>query len=126
MPAYFNIDKERRLVISTGSAVLTMAEAMAHQNNLRKHLDFDPSFSQLVDLSHVTRMEFTGEDVRRFARATIFSPNSRRAFLVPDDLTFGLARMFGILRDTAGEKGICVFRNLDDALEWVLGKNIAL
>jgi len=126
MPAYFKIDKERRLVMSTWSGVVTRAEAFAHQENLRKHPDFDPSFSQLVDLSHVTRMEFTGEDVQRFALDTIFWPNSRRAILAPADLTFGLARMFEMLRDTVGEKGIRVFRNLDDALEWVLGRNTAL
>lgn len=125
MPAYFKIDKERRLVMSTWSDVVTRAEAFAHQENLRKHPDFGPSFSQLVDLSHATRMEFTREDVERFARASIFSPNSRRAILAPANLVFGLARMFEILRDTEGEKGIRVFRNLDDALEWVLDKNTA-
>ncbi len=31
MPAYYNIDKERRLVMSTGSGVLTMTDALAHQ-----------------------------------------------------------------------------------------------
>ncbi len=45
--------------MSTGSGVFTMAEAMAHQNNLRKHPDFDPSFSQLVDLSNVTKIELS-------------------------------------------------------------------
>jgi hypothetical protein len=34
--------------------------------------------------------------------------------------------MFEILRENAGEKGIRVFRNLDDALEWILGKNTDL
>jgi hypothetical protein len=33
--------------------------------------------------------------------------------------------MFETLREGMGEKGIRVFRNLDDALEWVLDKNIA-
>jgi hypothetical protein len=31
--------------------------------------------------------------------------------------------MFEIYRDILGESGIRVFRNLDDALEWVLAKN---
>jgi hypothetical protein len=31
--------------------------------------------------------------------------------------------MFEILRESLGEKGIRVFRDLDDALEWVLVKN---
>jgi hypothetical protein len=122
MPAFFKIDKERRPVMSTGSGVLTMAEAMAHQDNLRKHPDFDPSFSQLVDLSNVTKIELSHGDMERFAQAAIFSPNSRRAFLVAGDAVYGLARMFAILRDNAGEKGIQVFRDLDAALDWVLAK----
>ncbi len=103
--------------MSTGSGVLTMAEAMAHQNNLRKHPDFDPSFSQLVDLSNVTKVELSHTDMMLFAQASIFSPNSRRAFLVSGDTAYGLARMFAILRDNAGEKGIQVFRDLDSALD---------
>jgi hypothetical protein len=34
-----------------------------------------------------------------------------------------MARMFETLRDAMGERGIRVFRNLDDGLDWVLGKN---
>ena len=42
------------------------------------------------------------------------------------DLKFGLARMFEVLRDTMGEKGIRVFRNLDDALNWIFAKDRAV
>jgi len=31
--------------------------------------------------------------------------------------------MFEIFRDILGEKGIRVFRNLEEALKWVLGKD---
>jgi hypothetical protein len=123
MPVYFKINKEHRLVLSTASGVFTVADALAHQENLRKHPDFDPSFSQLMDFTQVTRIELKEEDVQRLAQASIFSPDSRRALVTTSDVAFGLARMFEMLRDTMGEKGIRVFRNLDDALEWILGKN---
>jgi hypothetical protein len=123
MPAYYNIDKERRLVMSTGSGVLTMTDALAHQEDLLKDPDFSPRFSQLMDLTQVTKVEFGTEDLRRLAQRSIFSPDSRRAILVSSDVVFGLSRMFEIFRETLGETGIRVFRNLDDALEWVLAKN---
>jgi hypothetical protein len=123
VPAHYKIDKERRLVMSTGSGVLTMADLLAHQEKLRKDPDFDPSFSQLSDFTHITTVDLDGADVQRLAQTTIFSPDSRRAFLVKSDLAFGLARMFELLRDAEGEKGIHVFRNLNDALEWVLVKD---
>jgi len=56
----------------------------------------------------------------------VFAADAKRAFLVNSDVTFGFARMFEMLRGTLGEKGIQVFRNLDDALEWVLPKNSAV
>ena len=125
MPAYFKIDKERRLVMTTVSGVFTMADALGHQEKLLKDSDFDPTFSQLMDLTHVTTVELGTDDVRTVASRSVFSPHSRRAILAKTDLVFGLARMFEMLREGFGEQGIRVFRNLDDALEWVLAKNTA-
>ena len=123
MPAHYKIDKERRLVMTTVFGVVTLADGLAHQEKLRKDPDFDPSFSQLMDYTHVVRFEITAEDVRTLAQQSIFSPHSRRAMLVSGDLAFGLARMFEVLRESFGEQGIRVFRNLDDALDWVLARN---
>ena len=119
MPAFYKIDKERKLVMSSGSGVLTKEDILGHQERLSKDPDFDPSFSQLQDYTHVSKLDVTPEDVRLFARKNIFSSHSRRAMVVKDDLQFGLARMFEIHRDFAGESGIRVFRNLDEALDWV-------
>ena len=85
--------------------------------------DFSPKFSQLMDLTHVTGVALNAEDIRQLAKTNVFSPESRRAILVDNDLKFGLARMFEMFRDFHGEKGIRVFRNLDDALAWVLDQN---
>ena len=123
MPSFYKIDKRRKLVMSSYSGVLTMADASGHQEKLRKDPDFDANFSQLFDVTHVTDVQLTAEDVRTLARAHVFSPDSRRAILVDSDLKFGLARMFEVLRDTMGEKGIRVFRNLDEALEWIFAKD---
>jgi len=123
MPTFFKIYKERRLVMSAVSGVITIADALAHRQNLRKHPDFDPSFSQLVDLSNVTKIEFSRKDMETFAQETIFSLNSRRAALATCDIAYGLARMFEMLRESKGEEGLRVFRNLDEALDWVLPKN---
>jgi len=111
--------------MTTCSGVFTMADALGHQEKLLKDPDFDPSFSQLMDVTGVTTVELGGEDMRRLASRSIFSPNSRRAILVNTDLVFGLARMFEMLREDFGEQGIRVFRDLGDALDWVLAKNTA-
>ena len=103
--------------------MITFADLLAHQEKLLADPDFSSDFSQFMDLTHVTKVELTNEELRRLAAGSIFSSASRRAILVSSDLVFGLSRMFEIFRETLVEKGIRVFRNLDDALDWVLTKN---
>jgi hypothetical protein len=119
MPACYKIDKQRRLVMSTAYGTVSREDLLDHQNKLLADPDFDPTFSQLSDFGHMTKVEVTAEDVRKFAERNIFAPSSRRAFVVPDDVAFGLARMFEMLRDAKGEQGIRVFRELEEGLDWV-------
>jgi hypothetical protein len=125
MPCSYKIDKERKMVMSTGYGVFTLADALGHQERLRNDPDFDPSFCQLMDFTHTTKIDLRGEDVRRLAQTSIFAHDSKRAILVTSETAFGFARMFEILRSTFGEKGIQVFRNLENALDWVLAKDTA-
>jgi len=119
MAAYFRIDKERRLVMTTAAGVFTFADGLAHQERLTTDPDFDPSFSQLMDLTHVTKIEFGSEDVRRLAQRSVFAPDARRAILVNCDVIFGLAQKFVAFRESLGEQGLRVFRSIDEALSWV-------
>jgi hypothetical protein len=123
MSADYKIDKERRLVLSSGSGLLTKEDILGHMDRLSKDPDFEPDFSQLADFSQVTGVEFGPEDVRQFAQRDIYSSRARRAIVVKDDLQYGLARMFEIHRDLKGETGIRVFRSLDEALEWALASD---
>ncbi len=125
MSAFYKIDKERRLVLSSGTGVLTKEDILGHMERLSKDPDFDPEFSQLTDFTKITALEIVPEDIRQFAQKNLFSPHSRRALLVKDDLQFGLARMFEIHRELKGETGIRVFRTLDEALDWILAGDAA-
>jgi hypothetical protein len=119
MPAFYKIVKDRRLVLSTASGVLTLEDALAHQDQILADADFDPRYSQLLDFTHITKIELSTTDVHKLAERAVFWPTSCRAILVTTDLGHGLARLFKMLRENAGEKGIRIFRNLDDALEWI-------
>lgn len=125
MPASYIIDKERRLVLSSGTGVLTVEDIQGHMDGLSRDPDFDPDFSQLADFSQITVVELSPDDIRRFAKRTIFSSQSRRALFVTNDLQFGLARMFEIHRELNGETGIRVFRSFDEAMDWVLIRDAA-
>jgi hypothetical protein len=124
MPATYEIDKRRRLVISTMSDQVTLADALGHQEKLLKDPDFDPSFSQLMDCTRVNLSNLEASDIRKMAERKIFSPESRRAIVVSSNLVYGYGRMFEILRETAGENGIRVFRDLDEAVDWILSKSM--
>lgn len=125
MPAFYRIDKERRLVLSTGAGEFSKADVLAHQEKLVNDPDFDPSFSQIADFTQVTELNLSAEDVRQLAEKAVFSPHSRRAIIAPNNLVFGLSRMFEILRENHGDMGIRAFRTLEEALDWVLSKGTA-
>jgi|SRR5689334_16277827 len=99
MPARYEIDKERRLVITTVWGPLTLADALAHQHSLGKDPDFDPSFSQVMDLTQITQYDVDANDIFKLAQTSAFSSASRRAIIVKDDLGYGMGRMFEILRE---------------------------
>jgi len=126
MPASFQIDKARRLVVSTASGFLTAADILAHQRKLLADPNFDPACSQIVDCTAVTGIDLSPDDVRAVTEAAIFSPHSRRAVIVATDEQFGFARMFKMMREAQGEYGIRVFRDRDEALLWALPDEHAL
>jgi len=122
MPASYKIDKENRWVHSVYWGVFSRADLVSIVERGLKDPDFDPSFGEIADLTEVTQVEVSGDDIREIAQKNIFSPLSRRAIVVPNDVIFVLARMYEILRELQGESGIRVFRTLDEALDWVAPK----
>ena len=120
MPVRYTIDKERRLILSTMSGVLTAEDIWGHQKALAKDPDFDGSLSQISDFTQVTKMELTEQDVQKFAEASVFDHDARRAIIVKDRFSFGLARMFEVLRGDKGDKGVVVFADYDEGLKWIL------
>ena len=115
MPCSYSIDTELEIVLSTASGKLVDAELEDHQLRLSEDPGFEPHFRQLADFTGVTEFEVSAECVRRLARKNIYAEPALRAFAVPQDAGFGLARMFEILRETYGEETIRTFRSLLEA-----------
>lgn len=119
MPADFYIDKNRKVVFSKAVTPFTYDDAYGHMERLKADPEFSDSFNQLWDLCEISAPHLTREDVGRLSKVAVFSPQSKRAFLVEADWQYGYARMFGILRDIEGETGIRVFRESKEALAWL-------
>jgi hypothetical protein len=126
MPAFYKIDKTHKLVLSTASGVFDLVSALAHQDQLLADPEFDPSYSQLLDFTHITGTEIDAESVRKIAERTIFWPCPRRAILINKDVEHNFVRLFQMLRENDGEDGIRIFRSLDAALAWIFAGQIGV
>lgn len=123
MPATYNVDKEQRWVHTMMWGELSRTDILVALEKGLMDTEVDTSFAEIVDLTEVTKVDLSGDDMREIARKSAFSLSSRRAFVVPDNsVVFGLVRVYEILRELQGETGIRIFRTLDEALNWVAPK----
>lgn len=121
MPFSYVIDPEQRLVTTVASGVLRAADIASLQENLRKDPAFDQTFRQMGDFTQVSGVEVDSASISLLARVTVFAPDARRAFLVKNDLEFGLARMFESYVELDGGRNLRIFRDRTKATEWIFG-----
>jgi hypothetical protein len=118
MPAGYTIDLERSLVLSRGWGVLTDRELLVHVRALTADPHFARNFCQLGDLRDVTDVQITAATIREMVRMNPFWAGARRALVVTNDVVYGMARMYQILRDESPDE-LEIFRKMDGALQWL-------
>lgn len=112
------VDSERRMVIVKFSRILKASDIEHYAQNLAANPSFDPTFSEIVDLTEVERVDLRGEEVLRLAdHIDPFSPESKRAFVTRDAAQAHQARMYQISR-MARDK-IRSFRSREEAEKWI-------
>jgi hypothetical protein len=100
MPAEYTIDKSRRMGFSKAYGIITDQEVYAHQDKLRDDPDFDPSFSQLVDSTNVTKAEdLSLEAIYKLARRNPFGAGSQRAFVASNRLMCVMFHVFQVITE---------------------------
>jgi hypothetical protein len=115
----YTIDKERRLVTTTGWGTLTADQVLEHQRKLQNDPAFDPDFLQLVDFTLVVHLRMDAKTVMELSDIVVFSAKSRRAFIADNPFHYGMARMFAAFHKLSGEDQIRVFTTRDAALQWL-------
>jgi hypothetical protein len=119
MPITYEIDQGGGVIIVTATGELTDQELVDLHNRLASDPAVKPDLAALFDLRAATDAGVTPEGVRQLAELPfLLSRDSRRAVVVHSDLGFGMARMYGLRRDT-GDQAFEVFRNLDEARRWI-------
>jgi hypothetical protein len=108
----------QRLVITTCSAEVTLADIVATGMKLRDDPEFRPYFCHLNDLSHTSKLDLHYKDLQTIRHSFApFSNESRRAFVAPGTgASFGLARMYQFLVDSTRFE---VFHSVVEAISWL-------
>ncbi len=118
LPGTYEIDPQRRLVISRFWGAVTDTEVFEHNEKLRTDPRFDATYQQLVDMSGVTGIRVSTGTINETSLDQFFEPGTRRAFVATNDAVFGMARMFALRAESVGQT-IQVFRNEEGAKEWL-------
>jgi hypothetical protein len=125
MPITYRIDHERRIVFARGLARFTEQDASNYQLEVWSNPAIQ-GYDELFDMTNVEEIEDASpERIRQFAResAKMDQPesHSRLAIAAPQDIAFGLGRMYQAFRELnpASTKKVGVFRSLREALAWL-------
>jgi hypothetical protein len=125
VPIDYRIDEERRLVLARVRGDVTEADLFTYQREVWSRPEV-AGFNELVDMSGVGRI--VAPSIDRVLELSSVSAamdaaqeKSRFAIVAPDDLAFGLGRMYQAYRglDQRSTKRVGVFRTLDQALAFL-------
>lgn len=118
LPAKHDVDPERRLVIVTFGKKLTVTDIERYAAMLRANPIFQPTFSEIADLSRVEEIDLQADEFIRLAdQIDPFSTDARRAFVARTSIQNHAARMHKILRT---QRNIEIFRTVAEATRWIM------
>ncbi|HLV87474.1 MAG TPA: hypothetical protein VKV39_10885 [Candidatus Sulfotelmatobacter sp.] len=112
----YDIYPERRLVMVRFGAKVNAHDIARYANQLRMSREFQPTFSEIVDLRQVEKLELRAEDFLELAdQIDPFSVDAKRAFVVRTSVQNHAARLHKILHR---QRHFEIFRSMEDAEEW--------
>ncbi len=115
MPVRISIDREGRLARRTYSGVVTGSDLLDSIRQYPSIPGFDPSFDELMDFRNVENVSAMIEDIHRCAHMPApFNNDTKRVILAPQELIYGLARMYQILGEDM-HPNIFVVRTIEEA-----------
>jgi hypothetical protein len=114
----YSIDCAKQIVSVRFAENLTVTEIENYVLALRADAQFDPSFSEIVDLRAVTDVALSTSDLMALAdRIDPFSPRANRAFVAQGLAQINAAQLHHILRPEAGN--VRVFFSIEEAETWI-------
>ncbi len=128
MPAKHYIDNKAKLIITTweGEAIDNdcIEELRRYQDDIQSKPDYF-GYNEIVNFSKVTNFQLTTEGLRNIGHIALRTDqsngNRKLGIVVNSNLAYTLAKMYIVFRNFApsANKKIRVFKNENDALEWL-------
>ena len=123
MPIDTVIDNDKGVIIHTVTGRITFEDITSSFEKATNHSDFVKSLPVLWDFRAADGTKITGNEIKTFIRFYESQSDKRSgikaALLVSGDLEFGLLRMYEAQAFNIPAQ-IEIFRNYDDAMQWVL------
>ncbi len=113
----FDIDVEKRTVLVRFRKKVTARDIRFYAGRLRTDPEFDPEFSEIVDLTEVQNLDLEADDFLKLAdEIDCFAPAAWRAFVVRNSVQHHAARMHKLLR---GQANMRIFSFVEPARAWI-------
>jgi hypothetical protein len=114
----YTVNPQQRLVSVKFGRRASIVDIQSYANALRVDPLFDPTFSEITDLSEVEQLEIDAERALALAdQIDPFSLGAKRAFVARTELQIHAARMHQLLRND--ERNTRIFSSLADARKWI-------
>ncbi|HEY6170034.1 MAG TPA: hypothetical protein VI454_18495 [Verrucomicrobiae bacterium] len=125
MPVEYVIDNARRLVMAKRRGVLTDEEVFGYQREVWSRPEV-AGYNELMDMTEVEKIVVPSpERIKQLAQLAAAmdsrAGSSKFAIVAPQDVAFGLGRMFEAYRgfDERSTKQVAIFRGLAEALAYL-------
>jgi Holliday junction resolvase RusA-like endonuclease len=119
----FKIDPTRTLVEMKISGAFNFTKFRSFFESVLNHPDFRPGFKIFCDAREMDFNKMTRSDIDELVKLDkdILEKrgHGKTAFLVKEDLQFGMSRMVELQRDESHRDPLNVFKNLDRARKWL-------
>lgn len=118
----FEVRDADQLVVVRAQGELDLERLAVIGPRLHDHPGFGPGFGVIYDLTDCSAERVTMrdlEDLVELVRRRGLREGYRVAYVLPDDLGYGLGRVFAALADGVRGRRRWVTRSLDEAFDWM-------
>ena len=129
MPIKFTIVKERNYFIAKWEDKINDAEIIEAYREFFEGDEWVPGMNELADFSQSNladvkshTFEKLGQYIHKIYKENNMA-NMKCASYAPEDLAFGLLRLYELITDDDSPETTKVFKNIDEAEQWLISLN---